>query len=156
MRKELERSSPSGEQNHPKPQEYSQFFSRKRDIPKSPKVQAVRVRSFHQALEELLLPGGFFPMEFLSGLLFQGSPYRLSISPQVLGLECWQFKVDYSGAHPGSYRGEYGRREGVGRSSGKADPGFPALITSLSKFLPYNNPYKSALRNLCLSWNFGS
>lgn len=38
----------------------------------------------------------------------------MSVSPQVLGLECWQFKVDYSGAHPGSYRGEYGVSEGVG------------------------------------------
>lgn len=62
-------------------------------------------------------------------------PDRILISPQVLGLECWQFEVDYSGAHPGSYRGEYGMREGLG-----ADPGFPTLITLITKILPYNNP----------------
>lgn len=39
----------------------------------------------------------------------------MSISSQVLGLECWQFKMDYSGAHPGSYRGEYWLIAGGGR-----------------------------------------
>lgn len=37
----------------------------------------------------------------------QWFPDGMSIFFQVLGLECWQFKMDYSGAHPGSYRGEY-------------------------------------------------
>lgn len=42
-----------------------------------------------------------------AGLCNQWFPDGMSISSQVLGLECWQFKMDYSGAHPGSYRGEY-------------------------------------------------
>lgn len=41
------------------------------------------------------------------GLCNQWFPDGMSISSQVLGLECWQFKMDYSGAHPGSYRGKY-------------------------------------------------
>lgn len=52
--------------------------------------------------------GGFTQADTESvGLCNQWFPDGMSISSQVLGLECWQFKMDYSGAHPGSYRGEY-------------------------------------------------
>lgn len=63
-------------------------------------------------------PAGFGGIPSFEGGFTQGDsesvaprnqwfPNGISISSQVLGLECWQFKMDYSGAHPGSYRGEY-------------------------------------------------
>lgn len=40
-------------------------------------------------------------------ILSLADPFYVVYRLQVLGLECWQFEMDISSAHPGGCRGEY-------------------------------------------------